>query len=494
MLPSIAGKSGLITLHCILAPCRTPDVAGYHIANSLETFPEITLLNSQESCDNRSGAGFVARDTTQSLRVTDNAFSLQAEAVAITGALVHASLRERHITQTIDHENWCCMHCGETIVCYVKFSTKNVQRDNFIDNPGPRASLLIGRRGGGLAIDVGAFRRCTPREMQAENQAGWKTPRLSDRKSRGQKMDHAFPIAAEGKSRVPSAFVRPFPPGEDDFAMERESAVPAFVHKHQSSSPHFPSPHLLGLQSGTTVTPVKGLARSPRTGSPIPSLGHTPHASPSSRDLELHSLRNQVQEIQDKLNGDIISSTEYQQLFYEKVKLEEMLGATEHELQQLQTAYNDLETNAALTERNLNSELRDMKEKYQAKAEKHKATLEELTRLTDYLRDLPTLDEHHQLQQQLARKSAQSTHLSRKIDHLTQKLAELAARESEQEARIEVLSQEKEDLALKLGLTEKILKDLESEQEARIEVLSQEKEDLALKLGLTEKILKDLES
>lgn len=164
-------------------------------------------------------------------------------------------------------------------------------------------------------------------------------------------------------------------------------------------------------QSGTTVTPVKGLARSPRTGSPIPSLGHTPHASPSSRDLELHSLRNQaspfllflflcfwwswnittkdycgihliskvsgrnssktvklkrkknkqvtiflevtcthrwthtyplpptythkeltgcnlfqVQEIQDKLNGDIISSTEYQQLFYEKVKLEEMLG------------------------------------------------------------------------------------------------------------------------------------------------------------------------
>lgn len=32
--------------------------------------------------------------------------------------------------------------------------------------------------------------------------------------------------------------------------------------------------------------------------------------------------------------------------------------ATEHELQQLQTAYNDLETNAALTERNLNSEVK----------------------------------------------------------------------------------------------------------------------------------------
>lgn len=47
-------------------------------------------------------------------------------------------------------------------------------------------------------------------------------------------------------------------------------------------------------QSGTAVTPVKGLAQSPRTGSPIPNLAHTPHASPSSRDLELHSLRNQA--------------------------------------------------------------------------------------------------------------------------------------------------------------------------------------------------------
>lgn len=60
-----------------------------------------------------------------------------------------------------------------------------------------------------------------------------------------------------------------------------------------------------------------------------------------------------------------------------------------------------------------------MKEKYQVITEKHTATLEELTRLTDYLRDLPTLDEHQQLQQQLARKSAQSTHLSKKIDHLS---------------------------------------------------------------------------
>ncbi|XP_047478259.1 centrosomal protein of 85 kDa-like [Penaeus chinensis] len=273
--------------------------------------------------------------------------------------------------------------------------------------------------------------------------------------------------------------------------MEREIAVPAFVHKHQSPSPHFSSPHLLGLQSGTAVTPAKGLARSPRTGSPIPSLSHTPHASPSSRDLELHSLRNQVQEIQDKLNGDIVSSTEYQQLFYEKVKLEETLGATEHELQQLQTAYNDLETNAALTERNLNSELRDMKEKYQVKTEKHKATLEELTRLTDYLRDLPTLDEHQQLQQQLARKSAQSTHLSRKIDHLTQKLAELAARESEQEARIEVLSHENEDLALKLGLTEKILKDLESQKAAAHEEGQHSKEDLLWRL---DQVTKELDS
>ena len=34
--------------HPILAPCRGPDAAGHHIANVLETFPEIALLNNQE--------------------------------------------------------------------------------------------------------------------------------------------------------------------------------------------------------------------------------------------------------------------------------------------------------------------------------------------------------------------------------------------------------------------------------------------------------------
>lgn len=42
--------------------------------------------------------------------------------------------------------------------------------------------------------------------------------------------------------------------------------------------------------------------------------------------------------------------------------------------------------------------------------------------------------------------------------HYPEKLAVLAARENEHEARVDALSQEKEDLALKLGLTEKILK------------------------------------
>ena len=37
------------THHPILAPCRAPDAAGRHIANVLETFPEIALLNSAET-------------------------------------------------------------------------------------------------------------------------------------------------------------------------------------------------------------------------------------------------------------------------------------------------------------------------------------------------------------------------------------------------------------------------------------------------------------
>ena len=44
-----------------------------------------------------AGAGFAARDATISMRVTDNASSLQAEVVAIMGALRHASRRKGHV-------------------------------------------------------------------------------------------------------------------------------------------------------------------------------------------------------------------------------------------------------------------------------------------------------------------------------------------------------------------------------------------------------------
>jgi len=52
---------------------------------------------SVDPLNHTAGAGFAARDATQSMRVTDNASSLQAEAVAIMGALAHASLREGHV-------------------------------------------------------------------------------------------------------------------------------------------------------------------------------------------------------------------------------------------------------------------------------------------------------------------------------------------------------------------------------------------------------------
>ena len=44
-----------------------------------------------------AGAGFATKDTTASIRVTDNASTLQAETVAIMEALTHASLREGHV-------------------------------------------------------------------------------------------------------------------------------------------------------------------------------------------------------------------------------------------------------------------------------------------------------------------------------------------------------------------------------------------------------------
>lgn len=49
-----------------------------------------------------AGDGFAAKDATKSMRVIDNASLLQAEAVAITGSLTHASLREGHVVVHTD--------------------------------------------------------------------------------------------------------------------------------------------------------------------------------------------------------------------------------------------------------------------------------------------------------------------------------------------------------------------------------------------------------
>ena len=52
---------------------------------------------SVDPISHTAGAGFVGDNAAVSLRVSDNASSLQAEAVAIMGALAHANLREGHV-------------------------------------------------------------------------------------------------------------------------------------------------------------------------------------------------------------------------------------------------------------------------------------------------------------------------------------------------------------------------------------------------------------
>lgn len=42
--------------------------------------------------------------------------------------------------------------------------------------------------------------------------------------------------------------------------------------------------------------------------------------------------------------------------------------------------------------------------------------------MNEYLKDLPTLNEHQQLQQEIANKSAQISHISSKVEHLSRKL------------------------------------------------------------------------
>ncbi|KAG7175768.1 putative golgin subfamily A member 6-like 5 [Homarus americanus] len=249
--------------------------------------------------------------------------------------------------------------------------------------------------------------------------------------------------------------------------------TPNFIHRLEHSPTNFPSPYLLSAQTTSPLTPVCGLVRAPP--SITLNLDGMVNCSSNSQDMELQSLRYQVQEIHNKLNGDIKGNSEYQQ-------------STEYALQQLKTTYNGLRNSASASEQEFLQKLEDIQEKYRLLNERHCTASDQLTRLKDYLRDLPTLSEHQNLQQEILQKCAQVSLLSSKVDYLSEQMKKLVKKENEQAATIHTLTQQRDDLSLKLDLSENLLK---SQRATASEEGHPSKEDL---LWTSNQLKKELES
>lgn len=322
--------------------------------------------------------------------------------------------------------------------------------------------------------------------METGDTGGWKPLRRSDHRQ-GYILGASMQIGNEIQGRVPSALVHPFPSSEA-YVVERETSS-HIMHNLQHGSTHSTTPYLLpSVQTASPAIPLRTLERSPP--SITLNVDHVVHCSPNARDMDLQSLRYQVKEIQSKLSGDVTGSSEYQELLSEKLNLEAALGSTEYALQQLKMSYNDFKKSTSTSEKELLHKLNDIQDRHQILGERHKSASDQLTRLKEYLRDLPTHEEHQQLQQEIAKKSAQISHLSSKVDHLSQEVKKLSKREREQEVRVEALTQERDDFSLKLNLTENLLKTLET-QRAEASEGQYSKEDL---LWTLDQLKKELEN
>ncbi|XP_042206225.1 centrosomal protein of 85 kDa-like isoform X2 [Homarus americanus] len=325
--------------------------------------------------------------------------------------------------------------------------------------------------------------------MEPADAGVWRVLRRSRHRQGGYKQETSLPVGNEISGRVPAALVHPFPPGEKGEKLGNKNFTPNFIHRLEHSPTNFPSPYLLSAQTTSPLTPVCGLVRAPP--SITLNLDGMVNCSSNSQDMELQSLRYQVQEIHNKLNGDIKGNSEYQQLLSEKRNLEETLGSTEYALQQLKTTYNGLRNSASASEQEFLQKLEDIQEKYRLLNERHCTASDQLTRLKDYLRDLPTLSEHQNLQQEILQKCAQVSLLSSKVDYLSEQMKKLVKKENEQAATIHTLTQQRDDLSLKLDLSENLLKELESQRATASEEGHPSKEDL---LWTSNQLKKELES
>ncbi|XP_068243060.1 centrosomal protein of 85 kDa-like [Palaemon carinicauda] len=322
----------------------------------------------------------------------------------------------------------------------------------------------------------------------------WRTPRHRDKRRVIQSVEVEDPVDQEGKMMLPAAVVRPFAEGDGS-----SNAVSSHIlRRHQLNYHNLPSPYLLSAEGTTVNSPVNSkLPITPVAGNivqPVPKnldYERFQSYSPNSQEIELQTLRHQVQEIQNKLNGGILSNSEYQQLLSEKQSLEQTLGATEHELQELKLIFANLEASATQTERKLSSKLNEANERHKILLEKYNIASEELRTIKDYLEAIPTQAEHIQLQKQLSKKSFEISELNKKVDNLAKQIAQHKATESKLIHSVDVLSQEKEDLSMKLKLSENILSDIENQRTLAEERGEDTKENLLWRLNQYERELEN---
>ncbi|CAL4114921.1 unnamed protein product [Meganyctiphanes norvegica] len=191
----------------------------------------------------------------------------------------------------------------------------------------------------------------------------------------------------------------------------------------------------------------------------------TGRVSPDYRDREIENLQHQIQNIQLRLSNQDSPPGGYSALFHEKCQLEEKLGSTEYELDQLQQAYQNLKKQNAITEEALVSKVSDLEKKFSYERDSHRKLQGKVTLLEDYLHSLPTEEEHRQLQTSLQQATSQVQHMTSKNQHLAHQIRQFTAKESQHAADLESLKQEKEDLLVKLKVTENVVKSIERQRE-----------------------------
>ncbi|KAK4305031.1 hypothetical protein Pmani_023055 [Petrolisthes manimaculis] len=261
----------------------------------------------------------------------------------------------------------------------------------------------------------------------------------------------------------------------------------------QYSSANLSSPYLLHVRPPSSTQIHCPLTSPSHT---APNLCYPAQYSSEFNTMELDSLRQQVQEIKHQLAGDVTGRQEYQKLLAEyqiilaeKSHLQETLGSTEYSLQQLQVAYNGLQKDSAACEQSYSLKLSKAEERTAKEIEEKKIAWERVAKLQQYINELPTAEEHQNLQDDLEVQTEDNERLLAKVDHLAYQLKIEREHEKEQAASIETQRKEKDDLLVKLNLAENILNELESHRDATTEDGKQSMEELLWILEQTRKEL-----